>query len=58
MKGAVKDGVGSMTGNVRLEREGESENAARAARARRPTTRSTLPERRARGTRNGHASTS
>ena len=27
MKGAVKDGVGSMTGNERLEREGERENA-------------------------------
>ena len=27
MKGAVKDGVGAMTGNERLEREGERENA-------------------------------
>jgi len=32
MKGAVKDGVGSMTGNRRLEREGEIENAQGRAR--------------------------
>ena len=31
-KGAVKDGVGSMTGNRRLEREGEFENAEGRAR--------------------------
>src|SRR3954453_6794092 len=32
MKGAVKDGVGSVTGNPRLEREGELENAEGRAR--------------------------
>src|SRR3954447_26182082 len=32
MKGAVKDGVGSITGNQRLERQGELENAEGRAR--------------------------
>src|SRR4029450_2669673 len=32
VKGAAKDGIGAITGNERLEREGEQENAEGAAR--------------------------
>ena len=57
MKGAVKDAAGAMTGNERLEREGERENA-RAGCGRPRTTRSTRRARRAPGTRAGRTSTS